>query len=307
MKISVIMVTYNREKMVRNMVRDILGQSFHDFEFIVVNNASADKTSTIIDTYAKSDERIKTVHLPKKVSIGKARNIGLSCASGEFVTYVDDDDRVEKDFLECLSAGGENKDFVMCGTVEEKDGKRKPQCVFEGEYQVDARQALEEMLKRTRVRSGMPAKLFRREILQMHPFREDCRHEDIHTTYKYLSEITQGIIIGAPKYCCVRHGDNISYFTTDFSVLRPEQLEEYLTAFRERTEFICDRFPDLAGLAQYSEWSYMLSMCHKIVENSLDSCQEQYEKMRRDLARNREAFCLSPYIKDFEREWIQCV
>lgn len=305
MKISVIMITHNRENFVGHMISDILGQSFCDFEYIIVDNASTDKSGTIVDMYAEQDARIRSIHLSEEVSIGKARNIGLSYAKGEFVIYVDDDDRAEGDFLELLDSMSENMDFVTCGTLEEQGGKVEPQCVFVGRYKVNARRAVEELLKREHIRAGMPAKLFRREILLKYPFREDCRHEDIFTTYKYLSEIQWGAVSGIPKYCFVRHGGNVSYFTTDCRMLRPEQLEEYLLAFSERTEFISHKFPDMAGLAQYSEWSYMLSMCRKISEGGLDSCKPQYEKMWEQLHKHRNEFCASPFVKEFERIWME--
>lgn len=307
MEISVIMITHNREAFVGNMINDILNQTFCNFEFIIVDNCSMDRSGEIVNEYAKKDERIIVIHLPEEVSIGKARNIGLAHATGEFVAYVDDDDTCDRDYLEFLYGllDNENMDFAMCGAIEERGGVIGPQCVFEGRHVLNAKQAVTELLKRERMRAGMPTKLIRRAILQKYPFKEDCRHEDIHTIYKYLAEIKQGVIAGETKYCFIRHGNNISYFTSDFTFMRPEQLEEYLQAFRERTEFIGRKFPDMEEFARYSEWSYMISMCHKIKEYGLDSCNLQLEKMREELVRNRTEFCSSEYIKDFEKEWME--
>ncbi len=307
MEISVIMITHNREALVSNMINDILNQTFREFEFIIVDNGSVDTSSEIVKAYAKKDERIVTVHLPQEVSIGKARNIGLAHAAGEFVAYVDDDDRCNRDYLAFLHGMLENErvDFAMCGAVEDREGVIGPQCLFEGRHRLNAKQAVTELLKRERMRAALPTKLIRRTILQKYPFKEDCRHEDIHTIYKYLSEIRQGVIAGEAKYCFIRHGNNVSYFTSDFSLMQPEQLEEYLQAFRERTEFISGKLPDMAELVRYSEWSYMISMCHKIKEYGLDSCKLQFQKMRAELIQNRTAFCSSEYIKDFEKEWMK--
>lgn len=306
MKISVIMISHNREAFVGNMINDVLGQTFSDFEFIIVDNGSIDQSGKIIDSFVKEDERIVPIYLSEEVSIGRARNIGLSSARGEFVTYVDDDDRIDKDFLDFLDSllSDENIDFAMCGAVEKRNGKITPQCEFEGKYILNAKQAVVELLKREHIRAGMPTKLFRRNILCKYPFKEDCQHEDIHTIYKYLSEIRQGIIVGTSKYCFVRHGSNVSYFTTDFTVIQSEQLEEYLQAFQERTEFISAKFPELIGIVQYSQWSYMISMYHKIIENNLVSCEKQLLKIKSELSQNKEEFCSSRYIKNFEKEWM---
>ena len=306
-RISVIMITHNRESFVENMICDVLNQTFKDFEYIIVDNCSIDRSGEIADLYAEKDPRIKVIHLEDEVSIGKARNEGVAHSTGEFITFVDDDDRIEKDFLESLRSmlSTEDIDFVMCGAVEKQGEEVSPQCAFDGTYSLNARQAIMALLNRKYMRAGMPAKLIRRKIIEKYPFKEDCRHEDIHTVYKYLSEIRKGVITGSPKYCVVRHGGNISYFTSDSSRITPEQLSEYLQAFKERTRFISEKFPDLKEIVQYSEWSYMISMCNKVVENKLYSCRGLLDEMRKELKRNKSLFCSMKYIKEFEKTWIE--
>ena len=141
-------------------------------------------------------------------------------------------------------------------------------------------------------------------ILLKYPFKEDCRHEDIHTTYKYLSEIRRGVIWGNPKYCFIRHGNNISFFSTDSKRITPEQLEEYLEAFHIRTEFIKEKFPEMEEFSKYCEWSYMISMCQKIVDNDLKHCKEQLNKMKHELYISKDVFLKMSYLKSFEKEWM---
>ena len=100
-KISVVMLTYNRENFISEAIESILNQTETDFEFIIVNNGSTDKSGEIAEMYAKSDSRIKVIHIPKN-SIGKGRNTGLDLAKGEYITFVDDDDIAEPDMLEFL-------------------------------------------------------------------------------------------------------------------------------------------------------------------------------------------------------------
>ena len=74
--ISVIMLTYNRENMVSHMIECILNQTFKDFEFIIVDNGSTDKSGEIAEEYAKKDSRIKVIHLTTS-NISRGRNVGL--------------------------------------------------------------------------------------------------------------------------------------------------------------------------------------------------------------------------------------
>ena len=92
--ISVIMLTYNRESMVGRAIESILNQTYRDFEYIIVDNGSDDRSGEIADAYAAKDPRIKVLHIEKS-NIGTGRNIGLDAATGEYITFIDDDDTKE--------------------------------------------------------------------------------------------------------------------------------------------------------------------------------------------------------------------
>ena len=100
-KISVIMLTYNRENLVSRAIESILNQTENDFEFVIIDNGSSDNSGKIADEYAKNDSRIKVIHR-EKGNIGSGRNTGLDAVNGEYVTFIDDDDWAESDFLEFL-------------------------------------------------------------------------------------------------------------------------------------------------------------------------------------------------------------
>lgn len=74
--ISVIMLTYNRESFVSRAIESILAQTYRDFEFIVVDNGSTDRSGQIADEYAKKDNRIRVIHR-ERGNIGSGRNTGL--------------------------------------------------------------------------------------------------------------------------------------------------------------------------------------------------------------------------------------
>ena len=97
--ISVIMTTYNSEKYVKKSIESILSQSHYNFELIIVDDASEDKTFEILEEYSKKDSRIKIIK--NKVNRGTywSKNIGLSYAKGDFVTTQDSDDTSDNDRL----------------------------------------------------------------------------------------------------------------------------------------------------------------------------------------------------------------
>ena len=116
--ISVIMLTYNRERLVSRAIESILNQTYRDFEFLIVDNGSMDKSGKIADTYAKQDARIRVIHR-ERGNIGAGRNTGLDAARGAYITFLDDDDWVEPDFLAFLwkRLEGSGADISICGTL----------------------------------------------------------------------------------------------------------------------------------------------------------------------------------------------
>ena len=101
------MPVYNGEKYVAEAIESILGQTLSDFEFIIIDDGSQDRSAAIIRSYAARDDRIRCVMLEQNTGEASARNRGMEVARGEFVTGMDCDDvslpeRLQKqvDFLQ---------------------------------------------------------------------------------------------------------------------------------------------------------------------------------------------------------------
>ena len=101
MKISIIIPAYNVEKYIGDMLRDVLNQTFFDFEAIIINDGSTDGTQNIIDEYCNEDSRFKSI-IQKNGGVSSARNAGLNVAQGDYVVFWDPDDAIPKKSLEYL-------------------------------------------------------------------------------------------------------------------------------------------------------------------------------------------------------------
>ncbi|WP_072935720.1 glycosyltransferase family 2 protein [Schwartzia succinivorans] len=305
--ISVIMLTYNRATFVKNMIEDILSQSYSDFEFIIIDNGSSDNTREILKHYREKECRIKIIAMNEPHSIGYARNRGVEAARGEYIAFVDDDDRVKIDYLEFLfNLINENKaDISISGCTEGDGTSRKPQCLFDEKIVTDGTGAVKFLLKRDKIRAGMSPKLYKREILQKYPFEENCRNEDVHTQYKYLLEADKVVMHGLDKYYYLRHGSNISGFTSDANQWNKEIMTDYLRAYRNRTEYIEKKAPSIASLSRYCEWSFWISMVDKITKHDLKDCLNIKNDLVSKLNSVKEEFLSHPEIKDFEKKWME--
>ena len=102
-KISVILPVYNTEKYLKQCLDSILAQTLHSIEVIIINDASPDNSLSIIHEYMAKDNRIHLIDKKSNEGVAKARNDGIICASGEFVSFIDSDDLYpEKHVLEQL-------------------------------------------------------------------------------------------------------------------------------------------------------------------------------------------------------------
>lgn len=90
-KLSVIVPVYNTGRYVRDCIDSILGQSYRNFELIIVDDGSTDSSLQICREYESSDGRVKVIH-KENGGVASARNAGIEAASGDFVTFVDSDD-----------------------------------------------------------------------------------------------------------------------------------------------------------------------------------------------------------------------
>ena len=297
MEISVIMLTYNREKLVTKAIKSVLAQTYKDFEFIIVNNGSTDSSGSIADSYAKKDKRIKVIHR-ERGNIGSGRNTGLDAAKGSYITFFDDDDWCEPDFLEFLYslATQNNADISICGNAIQSHDEKSL---------MNAEESIIKLMWRKHYTAAFPTKLFRRELMQNLRFPETGVYDDIALMYRLLAEANLIAYHGLPKYTFYRHDCNNSAWTTNHNLISPRDLDEYLQVYRQRTEWLSDRFPSSTELWHYFEWSFMISMLEKINRLNLVDCEAQAGLIRKELSKNRDAFVNCGYILDYEREWME--
>jgi len=119
-KVSVIMPVYNTETYVAQAIESILAQTFTDFEFIIVDDGSTDRTPAILDAFSRSDNRVRIIHNPVNRGPAACRNIGLNNSSGEYIALMDADDISKPERLAKQSAYLHNHPdvFVLGSSVQ---------------------------------------------------------------------------------------------------------------------------------------------------------------------------------------------
>ena len=113
--LSIIVPVYNVEPFLLSCVRSILCQTFRNYEIILVDDGSKDKSGFLCDQVAESHAQVKVVHQENK-GLSAARNVGLRLAKGEWVMFVDSDDELyDEHCLKGIMERTQNVDMVMCG------------------------------------------------------------------------------------------------------------------------------------------------------------------------------------------------
>lgn len=98
-QLSVIVPVYNVEQYLKQCIDSILNQTFKNFELILVDDGALDSCPQICDNYSKHDDRVKVIH-KKNGGLSSARNAGIKVAKGKFLTFIDSDDWISKNYFE---------------------------------------------------------------------------------------------------------------------------------------------------------------------------------------------------------------
>ena len=120
--VSIITPVYNSEKFLNKCIDSILNQTYNNFELILVDDGSADKSLQICDEYARKDSRIVVIH-QKNQGQAVARNKALDICKGDYISFIDSDDYVNPQMLEVLmyTIQQSEADIAVCDYFQGRD------------------------------------------------------------------------------------------------------------------------------------------------------------------------------------------
>ena len=160
MKVSIIIPVYNAELYLEQCLNSILTQSFEDFEVIVINDGSLDKSAEILNQFAITDKRVKVFH-QKNAGVSNARNTGLLNAKGEWITFIDSDDYITPNYFNYSMQS--NADWVFVNISRDFNGEILDHVQF-SDQQYNRSSFIDQFYLYPHF-PGPWAKFFRREII----------------------------------------------------------------------------------------------------------------------------------------------
>lgn len=180
--VSVIVPVYNAEAFLTDCIDSILCQIYKDFELILVDDGSTDRSGMICDYFAAKDKRVKVIRKANG-GVSKARNTGLEAAQGDYIAFCDCDDQYDLDYLSWMvDALQKNKaDMAVCNYYY-KTG-HICNAPFSGGFSriISIEDLYQRIFLSNEIGGFVWNKLFRRELLEGVRFQEDMKIcEDTH-------------------------------------------------------------------------------------------------------------------------------
>ena len=292
-EVSIIVPVYQVEKYIRQCVDSILAQTFTDFELILVDDGSKDKSGQICDEYAVLDQRVKVIH-KENGGLSDTRNCGMDQAVGNYFMFVDSDDYIAPTMLEYLYKALMNKeaDIAVCNFLYffEEDRKRD----FSTNIQSEVLSGAEIFYSRKNERvygiwTVAWNKLYKRETLGNVRFRFGKYHEDEFWANDIYQMDIKVVTIPECLYYYRQRDNSImgrKNIKRDFDIL--EALQERIAVY-----FMDERHADQAYKVMIFSLEY-LAESKKLITNKDEENQFlQAEKKTKDMIKRLKKMKLS--------------
>ncbi len=251
--ISVIIPVFNIEKYLPRCLDSVLGQTYPYLQIILVNDGSSDSSGQICEVYKQKDARVQVIH-QNNSGVSVARNMGLENATGEYISFVDGDDWIERDMYQYLLnlCDTYHTTISICNFSREK---------FRTVYQQPCRVSTRKWLANPQKIVSACGRIFHRSLLGNTQFKQDIIiGEDSLFSTELLAK-TDFIAYGPEAY--------YHYTTNPFSAMHQTFKQKNLTYFKanEYEEHIAinKKWPEVAQTFRMSKVNTTINFIKQII------------------------------------------
>jgi glycosyltransferase involved in cell wall biosynthesis len=304
--LSVIVPVYNTKSYLERCINSIRNQSYENLEILLIDDGSTDQSGSLCEKIALEDKRVRAFHKENGGS-SSARNMGIAYAKGEYITFVDSDDYLEKDayayLMEAIQRTRVN--IAQIGRIEEtEEGEILPE-VCKVPYQEIIYQAdefLRELLM-YRGDSSFCTKILKKEVLEKKKFPEGELNEDLRLMVDLLEQ-------GEPILSIPYEGYHVVYRMG--SNTRKEEKENFSRAYMDsvhnadRISFLIkEKYPEMSLEAErFGAYQRLLYLLH-IPISQMKKTNADYREIVRYLRKNRISISKNPYLAKKEKKYLQ--
>ncbi len=212
--VSVILPVFNGEKFLAEAIDSVCGQTFSDWELIIVDDGSADRSGAVADRYSMNDRRIRVIHAPNG-GLSVARNRGIDAARSPWIYFLDADDAMHPRALELLLDAADLSDEVDLAVGGFSFDRRQLVAydAAEAEFDIMAPPDLigATLYQRPGIVHTAWGKLYRKVIFDAERFTPGLYYEDLDFFYRYALRCRRTAVSTAPLYFYRQHPASIMH------------------------------------------------------------------------------------------------
>ncbi len=260
--ISIIIAVYNVEDYIGKCIKSILCQTYSNFEIIIVNDGSTDKSLEICTKYAENESRIHIVNQENK-GVSSARNKGLKMAKGDYICFIDGDDYIDVDYLKIMY----NNIVITDSDIAICKWSRNQISTIETDKKIftwNRNQAFYELFKSRTFDGAVCCKLYKKQLISDITFSKNIRlGEDQIFVIQAIEKSEKIVFQDIPLYI---------YRYRETSAMNTVIDERYWDAVY-RAEWIvreADKFPELRPLFKQEEISIYIYLVIVSYQNSTE-------------------------------------
>lgn len=280
--ISVIVPIYNVGDYLEQCIHSICNQTYENLEIILVDDGSTDRSGEICDEYARRDERVKVIH-KENGGASDARNAGIVAATGDYISFIDGDDWIDKNMYEVLSRYAEQNNLdVMCCQLqgESENGKQ----IANTEEIINFRiMNSDELLCYviSRYENSVCNRLFRRRLISDMRFPIHRCYEDIPFAVNALLRVNQGGYVDNAFYH-YRARATSETGTRLVTVFSQKELNDLLPFMKEKAVVLYNAGKEELGDECLFQYLYEIISILSVIKNRR-SQQQEYKSLKLEL------------------------
>lgn len=297
--ISVIVPVYNVEHYLSKCIKSIITQTYNNLEIIFINDGSTDQSLKLLNQWKKKDNRIKVINQNNQ-GLSKARNTGIQISSGKYLTFIDSDDFVTKDYVEYLFNLLKRHNFssplAICSLMNIYSNSNKYQNMGNGNIiTLSGKECIKKMCYHDLVDTCAYGKLGKRELYNDHFFPENMLFEDIGSTYKLFLQSKTVECGFEPKYFYVIKSNSI--VTSSFNLKKLD----LLTMTDKMAKNVKNQFPDLKNAVLRRQVYARFSTLNQTLNEKNNNIKEIQNKLIDYIKQNKDSILKDPNIPKRDR------